>query len=47
MVFIEPEFEPAHISDSEKYEGTEIDPNVLARESPTESKGLKSTDTTS
>lgn len=29
MVFIEPEFKPAHISDSEKYEGTEVDDELV------------------
>lgn len=31
MVFIEPEFEPAKIPDSEQYEGTDVDPSVSAR----------------
>ena len=31
MVFIEPEFEPAKISDSERYEGLNVDRNVFAR----------------
>lgn len=32
MVFVEPEFEAVNILKSEKYEGTEVDPSVLARE---------------
>lgn len=38
MVYIEPEFEPAHIPDSEKYEGTEVDPSIFSREYLAESK---------
>lgn len=32
MVYMEPEFEPAKIPEDEVYEGTEVDPNVRARE---------------
>lgn len=34
MVIIASEFEPAKVPDSERYEGTDVDPNIFASETP-------------
>ena len=44
MVFVDPEFEVPTIPDDERYEGTEVDPNVLAGERnshPTKEEGRR------